>query len=136
MTVSNDPLARLVVDEAEINRELLATVLEDKVRLDLRTGTFAFLPGTRDETSARGLVVTALLAQQALHLLDQRHPAGLSPREIEDSAGIQGGTIRPILKRLADRRLIRKSDENGVYTVPGYALEDIAREFASEGGSR
>jgi hypothetical protein len=126
-----DPLARLVADEAEVNRELLANVLEGKVRLDLGRGTFTFLQGVRNGLGGRGLVVTALLAQQALHLLQERHASGLAPREIEAATGIPGGTLRPILKRLADKGIVRKED-TGVYTVPGYALEDVAREFDEE----
>ena len=126
-----DPLARLVADESEMNREVLASVLADKVRLDLGRGSFTFLQGVRARLGGRGLVVTALLAQQALHLLQDRHPAGLAPRELEFTTGIPGGTLRPILKRLADRGLARK-DETGVYTVPGYVLEDVAREFNEE----
>lgn len=129
MTTPADPLARLVVDETEVNRELLARLLEDKVRLDPSRGTFTLLHGVRDSISARGLVVTGLLAQHALHLLNERHMAGLAPREIEARTGIQGGTLRPILKRLADRGLVRKNDDTGVYTIPGYALEDVAKEF-------
>ncbi len=126
-TSTNDPLARLVVDDADVDRELLASALEDRVRLDLQRGAFSFLPGVRDRLSARALVATALLAQYALHLLDDRYVAGLAPRDLEERTGVHGGTLRPILKRLADRRLIRKDGE--VYAVPGYALEQVAREF-------
>jgi hypothetical protein len=103
----------------------LATVLERRVRLDLRAGTFMLLE--RESSSTRALVLVALLAQQALHLLDERHPAGLAPREIELRTGVQGGTLRPILKRLADQSDVRKDDETGAYSVPSYALSGIAK---------
>ena len=38
MAVSLDPLSRLVVNEASVDRELLAKVLEKKIRLDLSQG--------------------------------------------------------------------------------------------------
>jgi hypothetical protein len=127
-----DPLAKLVVDEMGVNRELLANVLQDKVRLDPRRGTFGLLHGVRDALSARDLVLTALLAQEALHLLEQRHAEGLAPRDIEARMGMNGGTLRPILKRFADQGLIRKDDESGTYSIPGYALKDVARELNKE----
>jgi len=131
---TNDPLARLVVDEREVNREVLATALENRVRLDLQRGTFTFLHGVRDRLNAHSSVVTALLAQQALHLLDGRHAPGLAPHEIEACTGIPGGTLRPVLKRLADGGLVRKIDK--AYTVPGYALEQLAGELREESNGR
>src|ERR1700730_11133715 len=118
MTTSGDPLTRLV-DDGEVNRELLAKVLEHQVSLDLRNGAFPFSRSRRDGLSARSLVVIALLAQQALHLLDGRHAAGLAPRKIEELSGVGGGTLRPILMRLSDQSLARKNDETGEYTIPG-----------------
>ena len=128
MSADRDPLSRLVVDAAEVNRELLARLLQSKVRVDPSRGTFSFLGGLRQGVTARELVVTALLAQQAVHLLDSRHPVGLAPRDIETCTGVQGGTLRPVLKRLADHGLVRR-DEAGAYSIPGYALDDVAAEL-------
>src|SRR6266436_3535573 len=120
---THDPLSRLVVDEAAVNRELLASVLETRIRLDLGAGSFSFLPGIRERMNSRHQVLIALLAQKALHLLNSKFNEALRPQEIEFVTGIKGGTLRPILKILVDRRLAR-SEADRSYTVPGYALED------------
>jgi len=133
MIPSPDPLTRLVVDEAVINRELLATVLQDRVRLDLSRGSFTFLPGARDRLNNRQHVVAALLARKALHLLKAEFADGLRPQELEAATGIKGGTLRPILRVLVERRLIGQSDEKA-YVVPGYALEDASRFLNEDGG--
>src|SRR6266568_158949 len=98
VATTNDPLSRLVVDEAAVNRELLASVLETKIRLDLGAGSFSFLPGIRERMNTRHQVLIALLAQKALHLLNAKFNEGLRPQEIEFVTGIKGGTLRPILK--------------------------------------
>jgi hypothetical protein len=131
MAASVDPLARLVVDEAAVDRELLATVLEDRARLDLSSGTFAFRPGVRDGLNSRQQVLVALLAQKALHLLKPHFPEGLRPQEIEIATGVKGGTLRPLLKVLIDRRLVRQGQDKA-YIVPGYAIED-ASHFVKDG---
>src|SRR5687767_7815845 len=107
MAVSYDPLSRLVVDEAAVDRELLASVLEGRIRLDMTHGSFAFHQGVRDRLNNRHQVLIALLAQKALHLLNEEFPEGLRPQDIELATGVKGGTLRPILKILGDRRLIR-----------------------------
>jgi hypothetical protein len=120
---ATNPLERLVVDEAAVDLELLASTLEDKVRIDLKQGGFAFLQGVRARLSNRQQVITTLLAWKALHLLDEQYPEGLRPQEIENVTGVRGGTLRPILKVLSDRRIIRQ-DANKAYYIPGYAIED------------
>jgi hypothetical protein len=123
---ATNPLARLVADNAVVDLELLASTLEDKIRLDLKQGDFAFQPGVRARLSNRQQVLTALLCQMALHLLDPQFPDGLRPQEIEVKTGVRGGTLRPILKALNDSRVIRQQASKA-YFVPAYAIEDAAR---------
>jgi hypothetical protein len=132
VTASINPLDRLVVDEAAVDLELLASTLEGAIRIDLKQGGFAFLQGVRARLSKRQQVLIALLARKALHLLDSRHSEALRPQEIEALTGVKGGTLRPILKQLNDRRVIRQ-DESQSYYVPGYALEDAAALLAELG---
>ena len=132
MIPSSDPLARLVADEAAIDRELLATLLQDRIRLDLTHGSFSFLVGVRERLNNRQHVLTILLGQKAVHLLKGEFADGLRPQELETVTGIKGGTLRPLLKVLVDRRLIRQNQEKA-YVVPGYALEEAAK-FLNENG--
>lgn len=132
MTASVNPLERLVVDEVAVDLELLASTLEGRIRLDLNQAGFTFLPGVRARLSNRQQVLTALLSRKALHLLDEQNPESLRPQEIEQLTGMRGGTLRPILKVLSDRRVIRR-DPKKAYYVPGYAIEDAAR-FLNESG--
>jgi len=132
MTVSVNPLARLVVDEAAVNLELLASTLEDKVRLDLRQGGFSFLHGVRARLTNKQQILVALLSQKALHLLDPQYPEALRPQELENVIGVKGGTLRPILKTLSDARMVRP-DANKAYYVPAFALEDAAVQLDLKG---
>ena len=86
----------------------------------------------RDRLNSRHQVLIALLAQKALHLLSGDYPEGLRPQEIEIATGVKGGTLRPILRVLTERRLIRQ-DPSKLYVVPAYAIEDAGR-FLNERG--
>lgn len=127
---TTDPLSRLEADEGEVNREFLASALESYIRLDSSRGTFAFLNGARARLNTRGRAMAALLAQKALHLRRSELPVSLEPKGITERTGVQGGTLRPILKAFADRGLVRR-EERGTYSVPNYAIEDAAELLAS-----
>lgn len=132
MPIVDDPLARLMIDEAAVNRELLASVLEDKIRLDIDQGAFSFRQGIRQRLTSRQQVIVALLSQKALHLLAEKYPEAMRPQEIEAVTGIKGNTLRPVLRLLAERRLVRQ-DAYKAYYVPGYAIEDAAIFLAEKG---
>lgn len=125
-----DPLSRLVADETEVNRELLAKALENKVRIDPKAGAVTFKPGVRDQIGAKGTVITILLARKALSLLSGEFSEGLAPRDLEELVGIRGNTLRPILKRLTDAGLVVR--RGGHYLIPNYALDDVANEIRKE----
>lgn len=128
---SADPLSKLVVNQAEVDRELLAELLTDKVAIDPGTGTFTFKHRVRKQLSKRNIVLAALLAQKALILLGAEVAEPLKPRELEPSTGIQGGTLRPILKKLTEEGIIsRKSDG---YFVPNHSLEAVADLLSEQG---
>jgi len=129
-TSNDDPLNRLLADEIGVNRELLATTLEDKVRIDRNRASFTFLPGMRAQLGTRGTILTALLARKALFLLGADVVEAAEPRDIELISGVKGNTLRPALKQLADRGLVRKNDDG--YVVPDFALEDVALGLGEE----
>jgi hypothetical protein len=133
MTAPADPLSRLVYDEEDMNRQALAALLEGRIRLDIKRGVFGFEHGARDRLSKRQLVLVALLAQTALHLLSDQYPAGLRPQEIEMLTGIPGNTLRPILKVLASLNITRR-DSSGAHFVASYGLENANRFLNEEGG--
>lgn len=128
---SGDPLSRLVVNQAEVDRELLAQVLADKVTIDPDAGTFAFKHRVRKQLGKSNTVLTALLAQKALVLLGAELAEPLQPRDLEASTGIRGGTLRPILKKLNDEAIISRKS-NG-YLVPNHCLEAVTDLLSEQG---
>ena len=127
MTDATDPLARLISDRVELNREQLASLLDRRISLHPGDAKFSFLPNTRSALGNRRTVLLALLAQKALHLLDSEIPEGTAPKGLEDTTGIRGGTLRPILKQLTDDGITRRV--RGSYIVPDVVLGDVAREL-------
>ena len=124
--MTEDPLKRLVIDQAETDRELLATLLEDKVRIDPSRATFSFKANIRGALGVKKLVLTALLARKAISLLARDVGEGLTPKELEVHLGVPGNSLRPALKFLKDHGLAVQQ-EGSRYSVPQYVLEDAGR---------
>jgi DNA-binding transcriptional ArsR family regulator len=127
MATDNDPLQRLFADHSAADRELLASILEERVSLN-KGGSFQYRPKARSGLDGGGLILVALLARKALVLSEALSIEGLSPKELETVTGLPGGTLRPLLKRFSERGLVKR-EEAGTYVVPDFAVSDVAQHL-------
>lgn len=127
MATHDDPLTRLIVDQAQANRELLARTLDGVIGLDPTAKKLVFAPHVRARFTARALVVATLLGRKALSLLADSFSEGAAPKELEEELGIAGGTLRPIVKRLTDDGLVVRSGRT--YRIPNHLIEEAGREL-------
>lgn len=123
-----DPLEALVIDTREVDRDRLASILDGRVGVDPEQGTIRFRPGVKEDLTIRQLALIALLAQQALHLLDEEHPEGLKPSVMAEVTGVQGNSLRAKLSQLAAEDLVYKNGEDR-YVVPDHAFDAVEREL-------
>jgi hypothetical protein len=126
--VTNDPLTALIVDEADVAREDLASALGPLLRLTAK-GSVVLEEGF-DRLKAEQKVCAVLLGVRAAHLLELRAASDASPKEIAELSGMAGGTVRPKLMELVRRRVVRAS--KGRYEVPIPRLR-AAVAFIKEG---
>lgn len=122
-----NPLERLLVDADEVNLELLASGLQPYVAIDIKSGDLHFRPDY-SMLHAKRKVLVCLLGQKAAALLGKSDGEVLTPKAIEVSTGLPGGTVRGKLLELKNERLITP-DGPGKYRVAphqiGKALEEI-----------
>jgi len=121
MTEKEDPLESLVVNQRQVDRAALARGLAPLVGIDRETRSYAFLPGVREQLDNRQLLVVSLLARKAIGLLIPDYPEPAQPKVLESETGIAGGSLRPLLKDLATKRLVEKNADG--YRVANYAVE-------------
>jgi len=121
--MNDSPLQGLVVDGDAIRDEILAGLLRDRVQLAAPNGIV--FRSTAVPLSVRSRVLIGILGGAALHRLGHRRFVSVSPKELEDLIGVPGGTVRPALRELVSRRLVRA--ENGRYQIPSYAIDDVRR---------
>ena len=122
-------LEELLVSSKDINRGLVADLLEPFTRID--ADACEIVPTSswpRLSNESKSLIY--LLARKAMVALDLPvGTEGATPQEIERATGVLGNSLRPVLKRLLDQRLVHKAD--GRYYVPNHALEN-AKEYLKE----
>lgn len=119
----DNPLDELVVDGAQIDQGMLASLLRPYVRLDKGRGRVIFLPGVQERITNLEQVALVLLGQLALsELLEDEEKAGLTPKEVVARTGIAGGSVRPVLRRLFEDGLVVKRGDGG-YEVAVHALD-------------
>lgn len=120
-----DPLEKLVVRPEELNRDLLAGVLEKRLRIDAESG--AIVPGQGwARLSPRRRILLYLLGRKAataLGILREGEPA--LPKAVENGTGVKAGTVRRSLRELLDEGLLAQDAKRGYY-VPPYALEQVS----------
>ncbi|HEV2738805.1 MAG TPA: hypothetical protein VGU66_09520 [Candidatus Elarobacter sp.] len=121
--MEQSPLQSLVVDESAMHDAILAELLRDWIQLTTTGGIVFKADAVRLSVRSRALI--GILGGAALHRLGHRSEKGIAPKEIETLTGIPGGTLRPALRELASRRLVRSED--GRYEVPAYAIADVRK---------
>lgn len=117
-----DPLQKLVVDATELDRELLATVLSDLVRIDKATGEIRFTPKSA-ALPKKSLILAYLMGRKAAKALGLVAEEAISSKELSTKLGMGGGSLRGQLSLFKKERLL--DVQNGKHYVPNYAIEQV-----------
>lgn len=119
-----DPLEDLVVSGKELNRELVGKILKSFLKID--RDSCSIIPGERwIKLNNESKIMLFFLARKAMKALDLAiENEGATPAEIETELGIKGGSVRPVVRKLLEQRIIARTGE-GRYFVPNYSIEKI-----------
>jgi len=115
-----DPLERLIASGAELDREMLATILADLVWIDKDSHEVRFKQKAT-KLPKKVQILTYLMARKAAKALDLISEEGIVSSELTSKLGMSGGTVRGQLSILGKDRLI--DSVGGKYFVPNYAIE-------------
>ncbi len=124
---TDDPLAMLLLDAAEVDRALLAEALSDRVGIDSKSGRIVPLPGYA-ALNARQKVLVILLAAKAASLLGVRDTEVMPAQDVIATSGLPRGTVAPKLKELRDGGLVGQ-DTDRAYYVPNGLLQRAIQQL-------
>ena len=108
-------LKDLVAEAAELTEEAIERIVKDYVRYDIGRRSVVLLPPA-SALSNRAKVLVYLTALNGWQFVtDEAVASDARPAELESVLGIPGGSLRPVLRDLAERHFL--SDHDGRYSV-------------------
>ncbi|WP_152613441.1 hypothetical protein [Inquilinus limosus] len=119
-------LKDLVASKASLTEEAIEEIVSDYVRFDVDQKTVFLTPESHKLSNKAKILIYLTALQGWPFVIDEIVPSDAKPSEIEDHTGIPGGTLRPILKELKDRKII--FEKGGRYSVHSAALRTIKSE--------
>ncbi|MBL6935648.1 MAG: hypothetical protein ISR48_09565 [Alphaproteobacteria bacterium] len=123
-------LKDLVADRGKVAEGMIETIISGFVRYELNPNEIVFTPeGAALNNDAKVLIyLVAALGWQ--YVIEEKHNTDTKPADLEETLGIPGGTLRPVLKKLKDAHLLTVVD--GHYSIRPSNLDAIGRAARGE----
>lgn len=118
MTKNNNPLTKLILKD-DLSEEVLASLLENFIKIDLSSGKIILLPDF-SRLANKEQVLIMILSAKALKASGVINKEGIGPKEIEQQTQLVGSTVRGILRDFANEKIV--ICEKGKYRVPNFLL--------------
>jgi hypothetical protein len=121
------PLRDLAVNTAELQEEWIEEIITPYVNYDVESKRIVLLPATTS-LPARAKILVYLVALRGWPFVTEDEvPSSAKPAQIGEDLGIQGGSLRPVLKNLKDSRYVAVNTQG--YSVSLPALPSIKEEI-------
>ena len=120
-----------ITDSAKLSEAEIEAIVGGLLKYDPTSQAVVFLPKAQ-ELSAEKKILLYLVALRGWKFVIEKNPpaADASPKEIERTTGIKGGTLRPILRDLSASKIL--DSRKGKYEIPAHNLS-LVREAMSGG---
>lgn len=128
--MDGDPLDDLIVNNSnEANRQQLADAIRNYIQIfHYENKVEIALTDDGEKLTARQKILAFLAGRKAAALKGLIEKEGIAPKDIESQTGILGGTLRPLLGKLRDERLV-VNDPDGGYLIPNFAVKKLQSEL-------
>jgi hypothetical protein len=124
-------LSNHTIDSSKVTEEQVEVIVDGKVKYDPVNQSIVFLPDARDFSNDKKILLYLAALRGWSFLVSVNTPAeDASPLEITKATGIPGGSVRPLLRALEDRKIV--SVKKGRYQVLPHNLAMIASILAGE----
>lgn len=117
-------LKDLIADKKKITEETIEDIVSKYVRYDPTREEIVLTPDGSTLSGEKKLLVYLVAVLGWEYIVEEVPQVPTRPVDLAATLGISGGTLRPMLKKLSDGRLLTKND--GGYTVQFANLDTIA----------
>ena len=125
-TQDDDPLEGIFVNGDQMDRELVASILDPYMAIDSEDGEL-YPKEAYGNLNSKGQIQIVLTAERAKVLNGLVDSASLGPSAISNFGGIKENTVKPAVRDLADDGQIADTDDG--YEVRSPHLNQIANEL-------
>ena len=125
-TDDDNPLDDIFVDGDQMDRELVASILNPYMAIDSEDGEL-YPKEAYGDLNSKDQVQIVLTAERAKTLQGLADSASLGPSAISDLGGINENTVKPAVRDLSDNGQIADTDDG--YEVRSPHLNQIADEL-------
>ncbi|QKY18634.1 hypothetical protein [Halorubrum sp. CBA1229] len=122
----DNPLDDIFVDGDQMDRELVASILEPYMAIDSEDGEL-YPKEAYGNLNSKGQIQIVLTAERAKALQGLADSASLGPSAISELGGINENTVKPAVRDLADDGQIADTDDG--YEVRSPHLSQIVEKL-------
>lgn len=120
------------IDSTKISEELIESIITERVKYDPAKETIVLLPAVRGLTNDKKVLLFLAALQGWRFLVKENVPSeSASPADITRATGIPGGSVRPLLRGLEDRKILLAV--KGKYELPAHNLGRVRDIIAGKG---
>jgi hypothetical protein len=120
------------IDSTKISEELIESIITERVKYDPAKETIVLLPAVRSLTNDKKVLLFLAALQGWRFLVKENTPSeSASPTDITRATGIPGGSVRPLLRGLEDRKILIAV--KGKYELPAHNLGRVRDIITGKG---
>jgi hypothetical protein len=125
------PLKDLTVNTAELTEKWIEDIVAPYVNYDVEEKRIILRPSAAS-LPAKKKVLIYLVALRGWPFIEEGVPTSAKPGQIGEALGIQGGSLRPVLKDLKDSNFVSVSGQS--YSVSLAALSSVKEQVETHNG--